>query len=63
MKRKVIAGAAGFVAAIILCLLCGCSTDWLYGHDNGEAYEQHQEMMKKYIDENGLEPDIYGYGW
>lgn len=55
-----------FVALLLIgaiLLICGCNTDWLYGHDDGEAYEHHREMMKKYIDENGLEPDIYGYGW
>ncbi len=63
MKRKVMVIVAVVIAGVTLQLLCGCSTDWLYGHDNGEAYERHQEMMRKYIDENGLEPDIYGYGW
>ena len=35
----------------------------LYGYDNGEAYEKYEETMKQYVDENGLSPDIYGYGW
>lgn len=54
---------AAMLAASTVLVLGGCSAEWLYGHDDGEAYEYHQEMMKKYIDENGLEPDIYGYGW
>lgn len=54
-----------FFPMLIATLLClsGCSTDWLIGHDNGEAYERYQEAMQQYINENWLEPDIYGYGW
>lgn len=52
-------------AAVILAMagMMSCSAPWWAGHDNGEAYDHYQESMKKYIDENGFEQDIYGYGW
>ncbi len=56
------------IAVIIISIvvpLCvsSCNADWWIGHDNGEAYTRYQEEMRRYIDENGLSPDIYGYGW
>lgn len=51
-------------ALVILCLalvLCvsSCNADWWIGSDNGEAYEKYIEQMH----DNGMYPDIYGYGW
>lgn len=54
------------ISAIIVAIMIGtmsCSAPWWTGHDNGEAYDHYQKSMKRYIDENGLEPEIYGYGW
>lgn len=51
----IIAAAIGF-----FCFMSCQPPGWLVGHDNGEAYDHYQESMKKYINENGLEPDIYG---
>lgn len=55
--------AAAAIGCILLAEFCGCAPDWLAGHDNGEAYERYRESMEEYINENGLEPDAYGYGW
>lgn len=51
------------IIILIMAGMMSCSAPWWAGHDNGEAYDHYQESMKRYIDENGLEPDIYGYGW
>lgn len=32
---------------------------WFIGHDDGRTYERYMESMM----ENGMYPDIYGYGW
>ena len=53
---------------VVICLILSfmvssCKAEWFVGHDNGEAYMRYQDEMRKYIDENGLFPDIYGYGW
>lgn len=36
---------------------------YLHGYDNGEAYESYMKSMEDYGENNGLYPDIYGYGW
>lgn len=38
-----------------------CNAPWWTGHDNGEAYEAYMEAMEEYIEENGLELNMYGY--
>lgn len=62
MKRleELLVILATAAAILIMISMMSCSAPWWAGHDNGEAYDRYQESMKKYIDENGLEPDIYG---
>ena len=51
------------IILILVLFLTGCTVpDYLYGHDNGEAYEEYTEQMER-LAEMGLAPDIYGYGW
>ena len=51
------------ISLLLVFLVSSCDAEWFIGHDNGEAYIKYQEEMRKYINENGLSPDIYGYGW
>lgn len=58
------------IAAVIgFCCFMSCQPpSWLVGHDNGEAYERYMESVErektmKKLEEMGLAPDIYGYGW
>lgn len=73
MKRWKFDGEDLLIVAILFLIVwllaaSGCAgkdklPGWLYRHDNGEACERYEETMKQYVDENGLSPDIYGYGW
>lgn len=58
-KRDILIVIMGclIVGALVFCLF-GTAV-WYIGHDDGEAYERYMEQMM----ENGMYPDIYGYGW
>lgn len=56
MKIKMLLIITGIVWFI---LMASCNADWWIGSDNGEAYEKYIEQMHN----NGMYPDIYGYGW
>lgn len=58
LKDVVIAILAAIVTGTFLFALFG-KTAWFIGHDDGQAYERYMESMM----ENGMYPDIYGYGW
>lgn len=49
---------AAIVTGVLFWALCGKAA-WFIGHDDGQAYERYMESMM----ENGMYPDIYGYGW
>ena len=59
MKNEVLTG-------VILCVVimklssCSCSTQ---PQQQKQKKEYYQEVMQKYANDNGLLPDIYGYGW
>ena len=46
------------LTGVLFWALCGKAA-WFIGHDDGGAYERYMESMM----ENGMYPDIYGYGW
>lgn len=51
---------AVIIISIVVPLCLGsCNADWWIGSDNCEAYEKYIEQMH----DNGMYPDIYGYGW
>lgn len=58
MRDEVVVILAAIVTGALFWALCG-KTAWLIGHDDGQAYERYMESMM----ENGMCPDIYGYGW
>ena len=58
MKKLLIVIVVAIAIAVAACEPPG----WLAGHDNGEAYEEYTEQMNR-LEEKGLVPDIYGYGW
>lgn len=58
LKDAVIVFLAAVLAGALLFALFGKAA-WLIGHDDGQAYERYMESMM----ENGMYPDIYGYGW
>ena len=58
LKDVLVVILAAIVPAALLWTLCG-KAPWFIGHDDGQAYERYMESMM----ENGMYPDIYGYGW
>ncbi len=57
MRDEVVVILAAIVTGALFWALCGKAT-WFIGHDDGQAYERYMESMM----ENGMCPDIYGYG-
>ena len=46
------------IIAALLFILFG-KAEWFIEHDDGSAYIKYMES----VIEDGLYPDIYGYGW
>lgn len=55
-KRLAAAGILIFMALLVSCAICSAG----YGRDSPEA--QKDEALHQFLEENGLAPDIYGYG-
>ncbi|MFR3250583.1 MAG: hypothetical protein ACLTQL_05700 [Eisenbergiella sp.] len=58
LRDAVVVILAAIVVGVFLFVLFG-KAEWLIGHDDGQAYERYMDTMM----ENGMYPDIYGYGW
>lgn len=58
LRDAVVVILAAIVVGVFLLVLFG-KAEWLIGHDDGQAYERYMDTMM----ENGMYPDIYGYGW
>lgn len=58
LRDAVVVILAAIVMGVLFWALCGKAA-WFIGHDDGQAYEKYMESMM----ENGMYPDIYGYGW
>ena len=58
LRDVVVVILAAIVTGVLFWALCGKAA-WFIGHDDGQAYERYMESMM----ENGMYPDIYGYGW
>ena len=58
LRDAVVVILAAVLTGLLFWALCGKAA-WFIGHDDGRAYERYMESMM----ENGMYPDIYGYGW
>ncbi len=58
LRDAVVVILAVIVVGVFWFALFG-KAEWLIGHDDGQAYERYMDTMM----ENGMYPDIYGYGW
>lgn len=58
LRDAVVVFLAAVLTGALFWALCD-KAEWFIRHDDGQAYERYMESMM----ENGMYPDIYGYGW
>ena len=55
-RRLISAGILIFMLLLISCALYSA------GHGRDSPEEKKEEALRRFLEENGLAPDIYGYG-